>query len=510
MMKRTAGVLALLAVAGGCVSTGNPGPYMGDVWKGGQATGSCCASGNCATGSPTTVPGVQGPWGAPVTMAAPYSSAPPTGEQAARDMLAQSLPMNQIQRTNYTRNGASTGGIMPAGGMLPGAVPPPGGISPPGVPGMPGMPPAGGVMQAGMMAPPGGGMPPMGPMMGAPGTGPLAMGTPPVPGAVAAVGAITGPGVSPFPAQRNEVYFTGPLDMKVSWYTGLGNGNAGYSANAIDVPGRYNFLQGAIYRLKLTNIPNRPDMELYPTLEVWPQNAKTCTFLAHSAVPVNFTDEDLEQVAAGNLVVKVIYLPDPNSQSLATTGPDEVVSSRLEPGVDPIAEACRRGSILLVVRVGNIHLELPHSPAMDAPGPHVKAPGMMPGAMAAGPMGPFGAGRGPMLPPGGPMMPPGGPMVTGPNGPMMVPPSGPQTVPASPVSIPMPPPALVPSGPVGRLPDATGVQPAQFKAPATLTPAQLAGQTPPMPPAPLGSMEKRPPEAPRWVIPGMDSGSGKP
>src|SRR5262249_20823452 len=168
-------------------------------------------------------------------------------------------------------------------------------------------------------------------------------------------------------------------------------------------------------------------------------------------------DEDLEQVAAGNLVVKVIYLPDPHSQSLVTTGPDEVVSSRLEPGVDPIAEACRRGSILLVVRVGNIHLELPHSPAMDAPGPHVKAPvGMMPNALAAGmpgPMSPYGAGRGPMLPPGGPMV-PGGPMAGAPNGPMMVPPGGPMmvppggrpAVPASPVSNPVLPPAAVPSG----------------------------------------------------------------
>ncbi len=34
------------------------------------------------------------------------------------------------------------------------------------------------------------------------------------------------------------------------------------------VPARYNFPQGAIYRLKLTNIPARPGVELYPTLEV--------------------------------------------------------------------------------------------------------------------------------------------------------------------------------------------------------------------------------------------------
>jgi hypothetical protein len=43
-----------------------------------------------------------------------------------------------------------------------------------------------------------------------------------------------------------------------------------------------------------------------------------------------------------------------------------------------------------------------------------------------------------------------------------------------------------------------------------LTPAQLAGQTPPKPPSPLGSMDKRPGETPPWVIPGMDTGSGKP
>ena len=43
-------------------------------------------------------------------------------------------------------------------------------------------------------------------------------------------------------------------------------------------------------------------------------NAKTTTFLAHSAVPIRFTEEDLEQVAAGNFIVKVIYLPDPQFQ----------------------------------------------------------------------------------------------------------------------------------------------------------------------------------------------------
>jgi uncharacterized protein (TIGR03067 family) len=42
---------------------------------------------------------------------------------------------------------------------------------------------------------------------------------------------------------------------------------------------------------------------------------------------------------------------------------DEVVSTRLEPGVDPVAEARRRGSIIAVVRLGNIDLDNKSPPA---------------------------------------------------------------------------------------------------------------------------------------------------
>ena len=166
--------------------------------------------------------------------------------------------------------------------------------------------------------------------------------------------------------------------MRIAWFAPTPDGRAGFGPQYLEAPGRYNFLQAAIYRLKLSDIPNRPGVELYPTLEVVPGNAKTATFLAHSSVPVTFTEEDFNQVAAGNYLVKVIYLPDPQFQDLATTGTDEVISSRLEPGVDPIAEAHRRGSILLVVRLGNIDLEAPNTPAMDAPNPYAPRPQMPP------------------------------------------------------------------------------------------------------------------------------------
>jgi hypothetical protein len=279
-----------------------------------------------------------------------------------------------------------------------------------------------------------------------------------------------GAGQGPFPASRSEVRFGGPTGMKISWYQPGPDGKNCFAGTPIEAPGRYNFVQAAIYRLKLSDIPGRPGLELYPTIEVVPANAKTVAFLAHSAVPLNFTEEDFAQVTAGNYVVKVIYLPDPQFQDLATTGPEEIISSRLEPGVDPVAQACARGSILLIVRLGNIDLEAPNTPAMDAPSPYMMKP-QMPGMIPGHAMGPAGAG--PMVPPGAagglPMLPPGASPVGMPgSGPAVLPPAQGATLPQAPAGIPS----------TMRLPDASGIQQTQYRPTSgnSVTPASLAGQ----------------------------------
>jgi hypothetical protein len=382
-------------------------------------------------------------------MAAPYATAPP-GELAAHAMLAQSVPM----------------GVMQAGLSGPPGLPP--GLMQAGGPAAAGMP--GGVVQASGLCGPGGCAP------GA-GCGPAGMSltpmvptsAPPMGGVGLGGGAPSGPG--PYcQTHRTSVRFASPAGMRVSWYAPGPEGHAAFGANQIAVPGRYNFLQAAIYRLKLSNIPNRPGLELYPTLEIAPATVKTDAYLAHSAVPVAFTDEDFDQVATGNFVVKVIYLPFPQFQDLATTGADEVVSTRLEPGVDPIAEAHRRGSILAIVRLGNIDLEAPNTPPMDAPNPYqnMHAMGPISGAHMAGPMVPYGMPGVPTGPALAPNMRPG---VNG----MPVPPGGPR-LPAAPVSRPNPPPAG--PGPVSQLPDsASPYQQVAGQAPAVIpTTAQLAGE----------------------------------
>jgi len=152
----------------------------------------------------------------------------------------------------------------------------------------------------------------------------------------------------------SQIAFLGEDGVQIAWDV---SGYSSFDSVPLVIPGRQDFYQGAIYRLKLTNIPGRPGVELYPTLEVAPVTPRTDAYLAHSPIPVQFTVEDFDQVLSGNFVTKVIYLPDPEFQELALAGVETLVSTRLDPGVDPIAEADRRGSILAIVRMGNKDLE---------------------------------------------------------------------------------------------------------------------------------------------------------
>jgi hypothetical protein len=176
----------------------------------------------------------------------------------------------------------------------------------------------------------------------------------PGPGIMATVEMGPAPGVGV--GNTSQVAFTSPEGMAVNWDIGS---PGMFDSDALIVPGRYNFPQGAIYRVKLTNIPGRPGVELYPTLEIGPPTPRTEAYLAHNAIPAQFTEEDFDQVLSGNFVTKVIYLPDPEFQELALAGVETLVSTRLDPGIDPIVEADRRGAILAIVRVGNKDLEVP-------------------------------------------------------------------------------------------------------------------------------------------------------
>ncbi len=187
-----------------------------------------------------------------------------------------------------------------------------------------------------------------GPMVGGPGPGVMHYAP-----AAGGPGHGGGGGQHSFAGCTSQVRFLGPEGMSIGWQ--IGQGFADYQVVA---PGRYNFPQGATYRLKLQGIPGREGLVLYPSLQVYPTHPTTDAYLSHNSLPLRLTDEDLDQIETNNFVTKVIYLPDAKYQELAIAGVEELVSTRLDPGLDPVAEADRRGTIMAVLRVGNMDLEM--------------------------------------------------------------------------------------------------------------------------------------------------------
>lgn len=198
-----------------------------------------------------------------------------------------------------------------------------------------------------------------------------------------APGRATMPMVSVVPQPTVQIQFAQPEAMHIHWETGRGQ----FLETPLVVPARYNFPQGGIYRLKLTHIDGHAAEELYPTMEIGPMTPRTAAYLAHNAIPIHFTAEDFDQVITGNFVTKVIYLPDPEFQELALAGVETLVSTRLDPGQDPIVEADRRGSIMAIIRLGNKHIEM--SGNREGPGAVIPATFRMMPPAAAGPMGPM-------------------------------------------------------------------------------------------------------------------------
>src|SRR5262249_5936695 len=153
-------------------------------------------------------PGYVGAWGQPVPVTAPDRIREPSGADYARQMLAQSYPPHMLMQAGYNPPLGGGGGAGAPPGMPPGG----GCCGPAGCypPGATGMVPGGGLP---------GGLPP-----GMPGGG-GGIGMPPMPaGAVAAVGALTGPGMMPHCSQRTEIRFVGPAGMKIAWYSPGVNG----------------------------------------------------------------------------------------------------------------------------------------------------------------------------------------------------------------------------------------------------------------------------------------------
>jgi RNA polymerase sigma factor (sigma-70 family) len=140
------------------------------------------------------------------------------------------------------------------------------------------------------------------------------------------------------PRARVEVLVTGVIGMKIQ-----------VPGRRAEVPARIDLAPGKLHRLKLFDVPNRPGVERFASVEIPQTTSATEPFLAASAIPIEFIDRDFAAVDDGTAITKVVCLEADGGKAIA-------IASYDVPGVDVIAEARRHGAILAVVRMANIAL----------------------------------------------------------------------------------------------------------------------------------------------------------
>jgi hypothetical protein len=108
---------------------------------------------------------------------------------------------------------------------------------------------------------------------------------------------------------------------------------------------------GHLYRLRVSNMPDLPGVEIYPTIEIidrlHPPAGKKHDF----PIPVYIDRDDIESALNGNLVTRVVYIEQP--QLAAPFALDESTRVRtLLPAQNVLEQADRYGRPAVIVRIG--------------------------------------------------------------------------------------------------------------------------------------------------------------
>lgn len=122
-------------------------------------------------------------------------------------------------------------------------------------------------------------------------------------------------------------------------------------AGIVRTPAQFSINAGHVYRLKLADLPEFPNAEIYPSIELLDHLHPPAGMAHDFPVPVVFAAEDLKLALAGKLVTRVIYLEQPSMAQLLDPLRREIPQS-VAPAENALKEADRLGRPIAIVRIG--------------------------------------------------------------------------------------------------------------------------------------------------------------
>lgn len=111
---------------------------------------------------------------------------------------------------------------------------------------------------------------------------------------------------------------------------------------------------GAVYRFRVTDLPEHPGVELFPTIEMVDRTYPPPGLAKKFPVPVELTEDELMLAAQGAFVTRVIYIEDPNlALPIAEKADSSTRWMDVRPGEDPLVTADSLGRPIAILRIGS-------------------------------------------------------------------------------------------------------------------------------------------------------------
>lgn len=126
----------------------------------------------------------------------------------------------------------------------------------------------------------------------------------------------------------------------------------GQSTPAQVAPAGAALLVGRVYRLKISDMPDFPGVEFYPTVELLDRLHPPPGKAVRYPVPIAFSLEELDQVVQGRLVTKIVYVEQPDRAS-PIDSTRQSLTQTLDPRDNALATADQLGRPIAIVRLGS-------------------------------------------------------------------------------------------------------------------------------------------------------------
>lgn len=121
----------------------------------------------------------------------------------------------------------------------------------------------------------------------------------------------------------------------------------------LDAPVTTAMMVGAVYRFRVTHIPFRPGLELYPTVEIVDRLHSPPGREHRFPIPVVLTEEDLRAALDGALVTRVIYLEDSQNATPLASEPGKQRTTDVLPTDNALKVADQLGKPVAILRIGS-------------------------------------------------------------------------------------------------------------------------------------------------------------